>query len=704
MAPSRSANAAPVTATPSEPWPDDWPVQQEDPADDELEQPCLSPGAALEACNGSDIYLAKAATVRSKKNPKYLVIMPGVWSFQKNGKNGSATAASAPGDNGDGPVPSTQDTEPPLSTTQESQDTTTVAAATTTTTTTTTTTAAAAAGSTQKTDSVVARLEHADSETPTLTVPLSQGQFMRLSGRKMHTTSKFLALTVQPKKGRVVCKSIFSSCLVFGQPELVGVQADAVSATASGVLAEQEEATVAATNVVLDHYGGSSRATDGCMHGNPVEKDVAKRSATKSKPKEDTSPVNMEKDGDDEEDYEKDQEEAPEKPVQTVDESSSGDEGEFKLKIDQEQMGKRKTPSRRLSKKTIKYSEMDQGSGEDDEQDDENEADESDGTKDSKAKRVRKAPAPRRKNSPVVSQTQEDDDDDGGDDDKNDDDGDDEAEEGAEDEPVAKEPVAKKRRQLRKPTKKIDAAKKTVKAAAATADSDEDEPAKSSSSNEDSSEDHGAHEDEPVAREPVAKKRRQSRKPTEKVEAAKKTVKVAAATADPDEDEPAKPLSSDEDNFEDHGAYQGELDDSEEDATGKRSPLPLRESQVDEVVAFVDVDGKEDEDENTNGADNRNETSASTEPVSNKKMIAANGGRSSETSARKRPSAGAFAESALDVTRATTLGVAPSTPVKSEAAIPPGSRTKRRRMTSPKKAAKKRSVVNLADDDFEFLG
>lgn len=434
----------PLPAKESEPWPDDWPVQQEDPSDQDLglEQPHMAPGAALRACSGSDIHLHKGATVRSKKQPKYLAIMPGVWSFSKysianananaNTTSNGAAAGNSYGATGNGggttaaaTDPATQSEESadgdevPSSTQEESQDI-------------PVTVSSNGNGNGNNTngkdnnqkmaDTIVAHLEHADSDAPILSIPLNGGDssaqsssVLKFTGRKIQTSSKFVVLTIQPKKNRVICKSIFSSCIVFGQPQQEGVQEDTNTvASADGVSSVPDamvtsstdaDATAAATTEdvqedarvedPINHYGGSARAIDGSMNQKPgmdklfvtalrsrsnssAEARPSKAARTTKKSKQDENESSSD-DNDHGNDQSDDEGVKPAKAEWNSDDDDDDDDEEFKMSIAKGVLGIKAPRSVRASKKTFRYQELDKEDDDDDDEVEDESEDEDDG-------------------------------------------------------------------------------------------------------------------------------------------------------------------------------------------------------------------------------------------------------------------------------------------------------------------------------------
>ena len=290
----RQAVAAAVHRKPLPPWCQDCPIQEEDPFLGS-QPPSLPPGAALEACSGSDIYYQKAST----KRIKYLALLPGNLAFDHQQNPSKAKAAPKKDDDEDDAKPAATEStaltqETLASMTQESTASTpipSVAAAS----------SMASAKAVLDGNTVVlgqVRGLTADTGT-TLTLPLGDNhRQVQFKGHKVTTASKYLVLTLQPKKGRVVCKDVFSSVLVFGDPQEVvsGPAANGVAkAKSDSILMDDDNDDSDADNVLdgvssdngkakssaLEHYGGSARAWDGSMQGKLSTETIAASSSAK---------------------------------------------------------------------------------------------------------------------------------------------------------------------------------------------------------------------------------------------------------------------------------------------------------------------------------------------------------------------------------------------------------------------------------------
>lgn len=166
-----AAAAIPVPILPS-----DWPVASQPPVFPP-EASALRPGSLLQqTCSGNDIQLARAACVVpnfDKQKGKFLLIFPGNFSFG-NSSNETDKATD---------VKQEETTKPPASN---------AVAAT------------------------MGRIEGLQTNTPTFKVPFPHLQkSLVFSGKKIETTSKFLALSCSNKKsGMVQCKVSHDLCCV----------------------------------------------------------------------------------------------------------------------------------------------------------------------------------------------------------------------------------------------------------------------------------------------------------------------------------------------------------------------------------------------------------------------------------------------------------------------------------------------------------
>mmetsp|Transcript_10752 Transcript_10752/g.27174 ORF Transcript_10752/g.27174 Transcript_10752/m.27174 type:complete len:444 (+) Transcript_10752:72-1403(+) len=218
--------------------PSDWPVASHPPAFPP-EASALRPGSLLrQTCSGNDIQMARSACVVpnfEKQKGKFLLIFPGNFSFGAEHKKTE-----------------TEDTTKPIS----------------------------------KTPATMGRIEGLRTNTPSFKVPFPHlEKSLVFPGKKVATTSKFLALSCSNKKsGTVQCKNIFSSAVVFGMPKWESSKDDGtvistpISTAKSAVVSpstksqdvkseamdetETTEETIDTKSAFL-HYGGSERTVDG---------------------------------------------------------------------------------------------------------------------------------------------------------------------------------------------------------------------------------------------------------------------------------------------------------------------------------------------------------------------------------------------------------------------------------------------------------
>jgi hypothetical protein len=188
-------------------------------------------------------------------------------------------------------------------------------------------------------------------------------------------------------------------------------------------------------------------------------------------------------------------------------------------------------------------------------------------------------------------------------------------------------------------------------------------------------------------------------------DSASKVIDIDAANSgeDGEADPTVNDQGADDENDRDGGAYKEEPGKLEDEATSERSQRPKRKSTPDKAI---NVDGAaKNNDDDTNRIDNRTEDTVDT-PLSTSSPRS-NGRRRGQTTGLQREKIpGSSTKAALDLSQETAV---PGTPkrekdVKSEVASTPGSHSKRRRKTSPKKPATKGRLVNLTDDEFTFLG
>ena len=378
----------------NEHWSDDWPVQRDDPLAEDLhlEQPFLATGPSLAACSGSDIHLAKSATASNKQ--RCLAILPGVLSLK-----------------------------PPAANKEDSTTTTTTAA--------TTTEAAPEKPDEDNNDNINSNTNNnsksksssertilgsltglGTSTTPTLTLggggddngdssSSSSSPKLQLQGKLVPSTSKFVVLTLQPKKKRVICKHIFDSVVVFGEPQaVVAPKQEQQEAYDQDVkLPPQEETFFHYGCSVRTIDGGSASATTSSKNGettvvedpylNPacVVKSTITTSAsanagavvqTPAKPlwqEAKRQPLGGDRDKKDDDDDSS----SAESDFEGKAGDDNDDEDEYKISFSQETLGRRAS-SQRKSRKTVRYSEAASSEdGDDDDDDDDDNIDEESG-------------------------------------------------------------------------------------------------------------------------------------------------------------------------------------------------------------------------------------------------------------------------------------------------------------------------------------
>ena len=160
-----------------------------------------------------------------------------------------------------------------------------------------TTTAKAAPFTPATPPTILGQLEHLGTPHPRLRIPFPDGRVMLLRGRKISTSSSYMALTAKMggRSGGVTCKDIFAAAIIFGdvgwedngevdEPEKVDAARTAVAAarasSSSSVIAatgdddgdstdggkeqqqQQEEEEEDATRAIR-HFGPSERTLDG---------------------------------------------------------------------------------------------------------------------------------------------------------------------------------------------------------------------------------------------------------------------------------------------------------------------------------------------------------------------------------------------------------------------------------------------------------
>jgi hypothetical protein len=198
-----------------------------------------------------------------------------------------------------------------------------------------------------------------DSGNPTISLGSLQ-----LQGKRVYTSSKFLVLTLQPNKKRVLCKHIFDSVLVF---ENAQQSADHV---------EQPVSTE------MPHYGGSSR---GDPHEGATQKVEYLRMDLQYPPPALKAPPAASKGSQD-----SDNDDSRSSDEKILLEDDLDDPDEFRIKnFSQDSVAPQRLGSRGSEKKSVKYSEVEteqesaSTSGDDEEED-----------KKPRAKRKRQSTAP----------------------------------------------------------------------------------------------------------------------------------------------------------------------------------------------------------------------------------------------------------------------------------------------------------------------
>jgi hypothetical protein len=211
----------------AESTPDGWPVSfslPEDPASnkeeterldseegddisqDEKEYAAMQPGPGpcLQACNGSDIQLARGASSRpnlAKGKGRYLIVLPGMMSLKPQAKATTtctpvkdATPEASQGETDDLSETEEPDAEQAKPITAASLDT---------------------ADDAQKEKPkrpmpakgvTLGKIEHLQTDHPVLKVPFEDGRTMVFQGKKMDSSSKFMMFNCKSSKGSVTCK------------------------------------------------------------------------------------------------------------------------------------------------------------------------------------------------------------------------------------------------------------------------------------------------------------------------------------------------------------------------------------------------------------------------------------------------------------------------------------------------------------------
>ena len=359
-------------------WLRDCPLQDEDPLLDDWDQPSLAPGAALEACSGSDIYFQKA----SSKKSKYLVFLPGLMAFDHGSKSRASITTST-----NTPKPTSCKTEeeedsqkPPASDsfvlTQETMDSTVPLTQESS-----ATVESAVKGTStpakKTSDSNALALGQIrglrSSTSTTLTLPLDENRSMEFRGHKVSTSSKFIVLTLQPKKGLVICKDVFSSAIVFGNPtEIVTSQTEKADESVNNKIdmdasidEENDDDQIKISSSAgeekevpppLEHYGGSCRAWDGSMQGKVSNRTIP---AASTSVKKKTTLVKDDKRSSIESEEEKEEMSEGESTVDS-----------YHIDLSNSSPVTQRRPPRRQSRKRVRYAENDENddSGSEDEE------------------------------------------------------------------------------------------------------------------------------------------------------------------------------------------------------------------------------------------------------------------------------------------------------------------------------------------------
>ncbi|GAX28544.1 hypothetical protein FisN_12Hh088 [Fistulifera solaris] len=284
----------------SVPFAEDWPVQADDPLEMALDQPFLPTHDALKTCSGNDIHLVKSAANSANR---CLAILPGLLALHppKTTENNHKTTSTA-----DHPDTSEKDTDAKTASKPE----------------------AIALGEMKGLLST---------DTPTLRMGC-----MELQGQRVQTTSKFLVLTLQPKKKRVVCKHIFDSVVLFGQAQIKKAPQEAPALPQPWV-----------------HYGGSARAG---INGTNVAyrlPNVSKEAAVKPRvdPTKPITPKVLEKEKQREELNDDDSE----SDLSSLKDANDGDD--FHMDIVPSSLGRRASSQRKV-KAPVKYLERELESSE----------------------------------------------------------------------------------------------------------------------------------------------------------------------------------------------------------------------------------------------------------------------------------------------------------------------------------------------------
>jgi hypothetical protein len=167
---------------------------------DEQEYATLQPGPCLQACNGSDVQLARGASSRpnlAKGKGRYLIILPGIMSLKPRAKATKTPAKDATQDASQGGTDDFPETErpdaeqaKPIATSLDPVD------------------------DTQDEKSkrpppakgvTLGKIENLQTDNPVLKVPFEDGRTMVFHGKKIDSSSKFMMLHCKGSKGSVTC-------------------------------------------------------------------------------------------------------------------------------------------------------------------------------------------------------------------------------------------------------------------------------------------------------------------------------------------------------------------------------------------------------------------------------------------------------------------------------------------------------------------
>lgn len=239
-------------------WPEDWPVQAHDPLQADCDGPdpphALHLGPALRQCSGSDIYLTKTATASTFKH--VFAILPGLLSLNKSAPSSRARSAIAsttstapntaanttttkqsPGDDSndedDGNDAENSIDQAETADKDSRQDPIVEQLVSKT------FFKNAGAAPNTKPETVLGEWVGWDTDQPILNLrngeAPSASSVIQFQGQRIPTQSKFLVLTLQPKKKRVICKHVFDSVVVFGQVSQTSISTVAADDTVIGL-------------------------------------------------------------------------------------------------------------------------------------------------------------------------------------------------------------------------------------------------------------------------------------------------------------------------------------------------------------------------------------------------------------------------------------------------------------------------------------